>query len=175
MTSTNYRPEDRHDVAPWIIGHHTLELIAWLREVFDATDIAEPMVGEDGSVSHAEVRIGDSVVMLFDRRDWPPTPAFLRIYCPDVNAVHERAVAAGGRSITRPTHLFWGDLAGRVADPFGNVYWINQKLEDVTPEEMAARMSDPVFTANMEYVTSADVRPGSLLPRERQSPPMERF
>lgn len=159
MTNVNYRPADRHDVTPWIIGHHTIELIAWLKEVFGATELDQPMLGDDGSVAHAEIRIGDSVVMLFDRRDWPPTPAFLRIYCPDIHVVHENAVQSGGRSITKPTHLFWGDLTGRIGDPFGNVYWINQKIEDVTPEEMDARMSDPAFAANMEYVTSADIQP----------------
>lgn len=154
-TMTLHRPEDRHDVSPWIIGRDTAGVIAWLTAVFDATLIDEPMLSPDGTIGHAEVRIGDSVVLLFDRPGHEPTPAYLRVYTPDVHGVHERAVAAGGRSITRPTHLFWGDLAGRVGDPYGNVYWINQRIEQVSDEVMAERMTDPEFVANMAYVTSA--------------------
>lgn len=155
-TPVPYRPDDRHDVTPWIIGQDSADVIAWLQQVFDAEEI-DRMVDDQGHVGHAEVRIGDSVVMLFDKPDWPPTPAFLRIYCRDIHQTHERAVAAGGTSITRPTHLFWGDLAARVGDPWGNVYWLNQQVEQPDEDEMARRMDDPVFARNMAYVTSAQI------------------
>jgi len=74
----------------------------------------------DGSVAHAEVRIGDSIVMLLDARaGWPPTPSFLRPHLADGPAVHARAVAAGARSVTEPTALFFGDVVSRVSDPWG--------------------------------------------------------
>jgi uncharacterized glyoxalase superfamily protein PhnB len=96
------------------------------------------------------------MVMMFDARpDWPPTPAFLRLYVEDADAVHRQAVAAGGTSVTEVTHLLFGDRVGRVRDPFGNLYWIQTRIEEVTEEEMLARLSDPEFTKAMEYVQSA--------------------
>ncbi|MGY1583190.1 VOC family protein [Streptomyces sp. MN13] len=72
-------------------------------------------------MEHAEVRIGDSVVMMFDARpEWPSPPGFLRFYVEDADAVHRQAVAAGGTSVTEVIHLFFGDQVGRVRDPLGN-------------------------------------------------------
>ncbi|MEV0563593.1 VOC family protein [Dactylosporangium sp. NPDC050588] len=83
---------------------------------------------------------------------WPATPAFLRLYVEDARAVHRRAVEAGGVSISEVTHLAFGDVVGRVRDPFGNVWWIQTRIEDVTPEELERRFGDPAFTAAMEYM-----------------------
>ncbi|MGW0190903.1 VOC family protein [Streptomyces sp. NPDC003362] len=67
------------------------------------------------------MRIGDSVVMMFDARpEWPSPPGFLRFYVEDADAVHRQAVAAGGTSVTEVIHLFFGDRVGRVRDPLGN-------------------------------------------------------
>lgn len=153
-------PEGYHTVTPWIISRDTAGVIDYVTKAFGAKEIAR-VVGEDGSIGHAEVRIGDSVVMMFDGKpDWPPTPALLRLYVEDADAVHRQVVAAGGTSVTEVTHLFFGDRVGRVCDPFGNLYWIQTRIEDVTEEEMGRRLSDPVFTAAMDYVTSADFFPG---------------
>lgn len=153
-------PEGYHTVTPWMIGRDTAGLIDFLERAFDATELGR-MTDEQGQIGHAEVRIGDSVVMLFDKPDWPPTPAFLRLYVADAAATHDQAVAAGGQSVTRPTHVFWGDITCRVSDPFGNLYWINQRIEEVAEEELVRRMSDPVFVKNLEYVQSAEFRPSS--------------
>ena len=111
----------------------------------------------DGSVGHAEVRIGNAVVMLFDAPPgWPTTPGFLRLYVEVADKVHRQAVAAGGISVTDVTHLFFGDRVGRIRDPLGNVWWIQARVEEVSPEEMQRRLSDPVFTEAMRYVESAD-------------------
>lgn len=153
-------PEGYRTVTPWIISHDTAQLIDYVKEAFGAEEIAR-IVGEDGSIGHAEVRIGDSVVMMFDAKpDWPPTPGFLRLYVEDADAVHRQAVAAGGTSVTEVTHLFFGDRVGRVHDPLGNLWWIQTRVEDVSQEDMGRRLSDPVFTKAMEYVQSADFFPG---------------
>ncbi len=95
--------------------------------------------------------------MMFDAKPhWPPTPAFMRVYVEDADAVHRDAIAAGGTSITEVTHLFFGDRVGRVLDPFGNLWWIQEHVEDLTPEEMEERLSDPQFAHAMEYVQSAE-------------------
>ncbi|WP_318212145.1 MULTISPECIES: VOC family protein [unclassified Streptomyces] len=158
--SVNSVPQGYHTVTPWIISRDTVRLIDFLRRAFDAEELS-CLAGEDGSIQHAEVRIGDSVVMMFDARpEWPATPGFLRLYVEDADAVHRRAVAAGGTSVTEVTHLFFGDRVGRVRDPLGNLYWIQTRVEDVSPEEAERRLGDPEFTKAMEYVQSADFFPG---------------
>ncbi|MGW3648137.1 VOC family protein [Streptomyces sp. NPDC000878] len=155
-------PQGYHTVTPWIISRDTVRLIDFMKRAFDAEELA-CLTGEDGSVAHAEVRIGDSVVMMFDARpEWPPTPGFLRLYVEDADAVHRQAVAAGGTSVTEVTHLFFGDRVGRVRDPLGNLYWIQTRVEDLSPQEMELRLGDPEFTKAMEYVQSADFFPGRV-------------
>lgn len=144
-------PDGYHSVTPWIIGKDTAGLIEFLEAAFGAEELGR-MADEQGNIGHAEVRIGDSVVMMFDKPDWPPTPAFLRLYVDDVHATFERAVAAGATVVTEPTHLFWGDLVGRLSDPFGNLYWVQTRIEAVDEAEMARRMSDEKFVSALEYV-----------------------
>jgi uncharacterized glyoxalase superfamily protein PhnB len=152
-------PEGYYTVTPWIISRDTAQLIDYVKEAFEAEEIAR-VVGEDGSIGHAEVRIGDSVVMMFDAKpDWPPTPAFLRLYVTDADAVHRHAIAAGGTSVTDVTHLYFGDRVGRVRDPLGNLWWIQTRVEDVGQEEMEQRLDDPAFTEAMAYVTGAEFFP----------------
>ena len=146
-------------VTPWIIGHDTAGLMDWLMRAFGAKEIAR-LVGEDGRIGHAEMRIGNAIVMMFDAKpEWPATPAFLRLYVDHAEGVHAQAVAAGGTSVTEVTHLFFGDKVGRVRDPFGNLYWIQTRVEELTEEQMMERLSDPEFTRRMEYVQGADFFP----------------
>ena len=147
-------PDGYHSVTPWIIGKDTAGLIEFLKAAFDAVELGR-MADDQGNIGHAEVRIGDSVVMMFDKPDWPPTPAFLRLYVDDIHATIEKAVAAGATVVTRPTHLFWGDLVGRVSDPLGNLYWVQTRIEMVDEDEMMRRMSDEKFMSAMQYVQSA--------------------
>ncbi|GGM82043.1 glyoxalase [Lentzea pudingi] len=154
----NVVPEGYHTVTPWLISRgRTAELIDFITEVFDATELGR--VGEAPEIGHAEVRIGDSVVMLFDVPNWPTTPAFLRLYVADDATVLQRATKLGSRIITEPTELFWGDRVSRFADPFGNLWWIHQRVAQPTGAELDARMTDPVFVEAMAYVQSADLTP----------------
>ncbi|WP_326651512.1 VOC family protein [Streptomyces sp. NBC_01750] len=149
-------------VTPWIISQDTAGVIDYLKAAFGAVELGR-MTGEDGRIGHAEVRIGDALVMLFDAggADWPPTPAFLRLYVEDADAVHRRAVECGGESVTEVTHLFFGDRVGRVRDPFGNLWWIQTHVEDVSEAEMGRRLADPAFTEALDYVRNADFFPGA--------------
>lgn len=152
-------PEGYTTITPWIIGADTACLMDYLTQAFGAEELSR-LADENGVIGHAEMRIGDAVVMMFDSRpDWPPTPAFLRLYVDDAEAVHRQAVEAGGTSVTEVTHLFFGDKVGRVRDPFGNLYWIQTRIEDVSEDEMVERLSDPTFTKAMDYVTSANFFP----------------
>lgn len=152
-------PEGYTAVTPWLITPDTAGLIDYLERAFGAEDLGR-VVLEDGTIGHAELRIGDARLMAFDSpRGWPATPAFLRLYVEDADVTHRRAVEAGGTSVTEVTHLFFGDRVGRVRDPFGNLWWIQTHVEDVDEAEMARRMTDPEHLRAMEYVMGALSRP----------------
>lgn len=152
-------PEGYSTVTPWIISRDSAGLIAFLEAAFGATELARVQM-EDGTIGHAEVRIGDSVVMMFDARpEWPDTPAFLRLYVPDGDAVFYQAQNAGATAVTEMTEMAWGDRVGRVRDPFGNLWWIQMRIADLTLEEMAQRAAEPRFIEAMNYVTSAQFFP----------------
>jgi PhnB protein len=154
-------PEGYHTVTPWIISRDTAGLIEFLNAAFGAKEIAR-VVGEDGSIGHAEVRIGDSVVMMFDAKPhWPDTPAFLRLYVIDGDAVFKQALQSGATSVTEMTHLFWGDRVGRVRDPFGNLWWIQTRIEDVSLEEMERRATEKRWIDAMNYVQSSQFFPST--------------
>ena len=141
-------------VTPWLISRDSAALIRFLESAFGAEEIAgSRMHSPDGSIAHAEIRIGDSIVMLFDSYEgWPQTPGFFRLYVEDADATHARALRSGAASVTEVTELFWGDRVGRVCDPFGNVWWLQSHAVDVPPDEMRERMEDPRMVEGMRYV-----------------------
>jgi uncharacterized glyoxalase superfamily protein PhnB len=150
-------PDGYTTVTPWIIGRDTAGLLDFLKRAFDAEEIAR-VVGEDGKIGHAEVRIGDAVVMAFDSRDdWPGTPAYLRLYVPDSEEAQRKALEAGATEVTRQTELFFGDRVGRVRDPFGNLWWIQTRLENLDEAELVRRAQLPEYVAAMNYVQGADL------------------
>ena len=155
MTKVNYKPDGYTDVTPWIIGRDTAGLMDFLARAFGAKEIAR--LEEGGVIGHAEMRIGDAVVMMFDapKGDWPETPAFLRLYVTDADATFETAVKAGATPVTKVTHLAFGDRVGRVRDPYGNLYWIQTHIEDLSEAEMNRRWSDPEWAKRMAYVTGS--------------------
>ncbi len=147
-------PEGYHSVTPWIIAKGVAELLVFLKNAFGAVEKEYSRVTkEDGTIGHVEVEIGDSAVMAFEARaDWPDTPAFLRLYVEDGDATWQRALDAGATSVTRMTDLFFGDRVGRLRDPWGNVWWIHQHMEDVDADELAKRMKDAAAMEAMRYV-----------------------
>jgi uncharacterized glyoxalase superfamily protein PhnB len=152
-------PEGYGTVTPWIICRDAARLIEFVGRAFDATEIAR-VINDDGTIGHAEVRIGDSIVMMFDGLpEWGDTPAFLRLYLDDADRIFEQALAAGAEPVTNVTELFWGDRVGRVRDPLGNVWWLQQRGADLAPDEIAARAVQPEFVEAMQYVQGADLVP----------------
>jgi PhnB protein len=152
-------PAGYHSVTPWIISRDTAKLIDFMTQAFGAQEIAR-IYAEDGSIGHAEVKIGDSIVMPFDaKKDWPETPTFLRLYIDDGDAVFQRALQAGATSVTEMTNLPWGDRVGCVRDPLGNLWWIMTHQEDVDQEEMARRSGEKEYIEAMQYVQSAQFFP----------------
>jgi uncharacterized glyoxalase superfamily protein PhnB len=134
-------PDGYHSVSPYLLTPDVNGLIAFLRESFGAAEV-ERHQRPDGSIGHAEVRIGDSIVMMGGAQpDWPPSPAHLYVYLDDVDAAYARALRAGGTSVREPALQYYGDRMGGVKDPFGNTWWIATHVEDVAPDEMARRAS----------------------------------
>jgi PhnB protein len=151
----DYRPEGYGTVTPWIIGRDTAGLMDFLKRAFGAKELSR--LEENGKIGHAEMRIGDSVVMMFDTPDdrWPPTPAFMRLYLEDADAAFAQAVREGATAVTEVTHLAFGDRVGRVRDPFGNLWWLQTRVEEVSEDEMNKRWSEPEWQERMAYVTGA--------------------
>jgi PhnB protein len=120
-----------------------------MKKAFDAKeDFRVP--NPDGTIDHAEVRIGDSVLLMFDSNDnWPDTPAFLRIYFQDADASFRRAIEAGAESITKVMDSFLGERGRRVKDPFGNIWWIVTRVEDLIYEEKWRRAGKQKYLDNM--------------------------
>jgi PhnB protein len=134
-----------------VISRDTAQLIEFLVLTFDATEIAR-VINDDGSIGHAEVRIGDSVVMMFDSRpEWPHTGAYQRVYVADADAVVKKALEAGGSVMTEVTEMAWGDRVGRIRDPLGNVWWIQERLAEPTPEAIFHRFAQSEFVEAMKY------------------------
>ncbi|KAA2252687.1 VOC family protein [Solihabitans fulvus] len=149
-------PKGYTAVTPWIIGRDTAKLLDYVVAAFDAVEIAR-VHNPDGAIGHAEFRIDDAIVMAFDVPPGSaPTPAFLRLYVADCDATYQKALAAGGTSHTEPTTAPFGERVARVLDPFGNLWWIHTRVEDVSQEEFVRRLDNPKWLAALAYLQAQD-------------------
>lgn len=126
-------------VNPFVIAADAEGLIGFLGKVFDGTE-QERITRSDGTVGHAEVAIGDSVVMLTEASpDLPPRPAAFYVFVAAVDDCYRRALAAGATSRSEPADQFYGNREAGIVDPWGNIWWIATVIEQVAPEELQAR------------------------------------
>jgi PhnB protein len=142
-------PEQFHTVTPGISISGAADAIAFYEKAFGAEELYRFNM-PDGRVAHAEIKIGDSIVMISDdcgMEDAARSPAnlggssaSLLIYTTDTDAAFKRAVDAGAKVASEPTDMFWGDRFARVIDPYGHHWAIATHTEDVTEEEMTRRM-----------------------------------
>jgi PhnB protein len=100
------------------------------------------MPGPDGKIMHAELKLGDTVILFSDAVQEAERPANLFMYVPSVDKTFAKAVKAGGKVILPIADMFWGDRWGRLEDPYGNRWSIATHVEDVTPKQMKKRMAD---------------------------------
>ena len=134
-----YIPDGFHTVTPYLTCTNVAKVIDFLKRTFDAKEI-ERMSGPDGRIMHAEVPVGDSILMMGEPGgEWKPMPCALYLYVTDCDAAFKRALAAGGTSVVEPADQFYGDRHGGVKDVAGNLWWIATHKEDVSPEEMKRR------------------------------------
>ena len=133
-------PDQYHSVTPYLTAAGTAQLIEFLKKAFGATE-TERVARPDGGVMHAEVKIGDSMIMLSDGGgEWKPMPTALYLYVTDADATYKRALAAGATSVMEPATQFYGDRHGSVKDPSGNIWWIATHVEDVSAEDLRKRV-----------------------------------
>lgn len=137
-------PDGYHTITPAIIVRGAANAIDFYRKAFGA-EVVERMDGPDGSIAHAEIRIGDSIVMLGDENpqygtvspmSTNGTPSSLHIYVDDVDAVFARALNAGAKVKYPIENAFWGDRYGKVTDPFGHEWGIATHVRDMSSEEV---------------------------------------
>jgi len=156
MTSTSESPTTDHipagytAVAPWVVTDDTGALLDFIMVAFGGEELSRVQV-EDGSIGHAEIRVGDTVVLAFDRRpEWPVMPSLLRVWVPDADAAMTAAVEAGAQTITPASNSAFGQRGGRVCDPFGNIWWVVTQAETLTEREMWSRFSQPEYIESMQ-------------------------
>jgi len=138
-------------VSIWITTKSTDKLIIFLKAAFNAKELGR-VYNADGSIGHAEVQIGDSKILMFDLKpEWPAFRSLIHLYVENADEIYEQALKAGAKSMTKLTTQFWGDRGGRVLDPFGNIWWINSHVEDVSEEEMERRAKQEEFIESMDY------------------------
>lgn len=132
-------PEGYHSVTPYLVAERVDNLIDFLKKAFGAVE-KHRNLRPDGSIAHAEVRIGDSPIMMGGASEqWKAMPAAFYHYVNDVDAAFKRALDAGGKSLSEPADMFYGDRSGGVVDPSGNIWWLATHKEDVSDEEIARR------------------------------------
>jgi PhnB protein len=146
-------PPGHHTVTPQLTLDNAAQAIDWYKKALGAEEVARA-TGPDGKIMHAEIKIGDSLIMLNDTmgpnskgpRGYGGSPASLWVYVADCDAMFNRAVAAGGRVLEGPMgkmgDQFWGDRAGTFTDPQGYMWTIATRKEDLTPQEMKQRQDE---------------------------------
>ena len=142
-------PKGFHSVTPYLCVHDAARAIEFYKEAFGATEIMR-MEAPGGKIGHAEIQIGNTIVMLADempemsfrspRSLGGPTSHFM-IYVEDVDARVEQAVAAGAKLVRPVKDQFYGDRSGGVEDPFGHLWYIATHVEELTPEEINQRLA----------------------------------
>ncbi len=135
------KPDHYHSITPYLVVNAAARLIDFARAAFGAQE-TERLAAPEGRIGHAELRIGDSLIMLADAHGGrEPMPCMLHLYVDDVDATYQCALAAGATSVDPPEDKFYGDRGALVRDPSGNLWWIATHIEDVTADELKRRLA----------------------------------
>jgi PhnB protein len=141
-------PDGHRTVAPYLAIKNAASALEFYKHAFGAIETYKLII-PDGRVGHAEIRLGDSLIMLAD--EFPEfggkapeslggSPVSIHLYVEDVDAFVKKAVAAGARELKPVADQFYGDRSGQLQDPFGHLWWVATHKEDVAPEEMQKRV-----------------------------------
>jgi PhnB protein len=135
---TSFQPDGYHTVNPYLAVKGASKLLEFLQSAFGAQILVEPFRAPDGTIMHAAVRIGDSIIGLADAPA-EPSHAALSMYVEDTDAEYERAIAAGAISLREPMDTFYGERSAGVQDPCGNQWWLACRTEKLSREEILNR------------------------------------
>jgi PhnB protein len=147
-------PDGYHSAQPYLAVDDAAKAIDWYKQAFGATERVR-MDGPGGTIGHAELEIGDSVIMLADEhpemgarapKSFGGTPVSLHVYVDDADGAFERAIEAGAESRSPVEDKFYGDRMGSFEDPFGHHWHVATHVEDVPPEEMDKRAAEAAAT-----------------------------
>jgi len=141
-------PEGYHTITPQLTLDDAAKTIDWYKKALGAEELGRS-VGPDGKIMHAELKIGDSRIMVNDvmmgykgPKEFGGSPSAMWLYVENSDALFNRAVSAGAKVQAPIADQFWGDRGGAVADPAGYTWWISTRKEDLTPEETKQRATE---------------------------------
>ncbi len=156
-------PEGFRSVTPYLTVNNAAGAIDYYKRAFGAQEVVR-MDSPDGKIGHAEIRIGDSLIMLSDEmprgharspQSLGGTTAGIFLYVDDVDAVFKQALAVGGKETMPLADMFWGDRYGTLTDPFGHIWSLATHKEDVAPEEMAKRSKEAMAAMGQQVQQAA--------------------
>jgi PhnB protein len=154
--ATRAIPQGFHTVTPSIVVAGAAKALDFYKKAFGAQEVSR-FPGPDGSIMHAEFKIGDSVIMMGDEMPeqggrGPKTiggsPVSFFIYSENVDAAWKRAVDAGATVVMPLADQFWGDRTGCLEDPFGHKWWLAQRIQELSPDEL--RQAADTFFSQMQ-------------------------
>jgi PhnB protein len=134
-------PSGYHTITPYLTILGAADLMGFLKRAFAARE-KECFTQPDGTIGHAEMIIGDSIIMLGEpKKDCKPMAGSFYLYVDKVDAVYQQALTAGATSAMEPANQFWGDRIATVHDRFGNIWHVATRIEDVSHEELKRRIA----------------------------------
>ncbi len=148
MANVKAIPDGYHSVTPYLVIKGAAAAIDYYKKAFGATELFR--MEHEGKIGHAEIKIGDSPIMLADEhpemghvgpKTLGGTPVGIMIYVDDVDTIYKQAIAEGGVEFKPLQDQFYGDRSGTLTDPFGHLWTVATHKEDVSPEEMDRRMA----------------------------------
>jgi len=140
-------PTGYHSLTPYLVVNDGSKAIEFYKQAFGAKEINR-MAGPGGKIGHAEVKIGDSIMMLSDEmpgsgnrsaQSLGGSPVSIFMYVENIDSAFDQAVKAGAKADMPPQDMFWGDRFGKLTDPFGHQWALATHVEDVAPQEMEKR------------------------------------
>jgi PhnB protein len=147
MKSTSHQnpaPAGYSRVCPYLMTDNIDALLSFLKQVLDV-EITERLTSADGTVRHAEVRLGDSVIMVGKEQSGYPKESMTYVFVADADATFKKAMQHGATSIMEPGDRFYGYREGGFKDPSGNQWWVAEVVENVSKEEMERRAASHDF------------------------------
>jgi PhnB protein len=150
MSTAKAIPSGHRTVTPYLAIKNAAKALEFYKNAFGATDCYKLMM-PDGRLGHAEIQLGDSMIMLAD--EFPEyggkapetlggSPVSIHLYVEDVDAFFKKALAAGAKELKPVMDQFYGDRSGQLEDPFGHLWWVATHKEDIAPDEMQKRVQE---------------------------------